>query len=159
MMKVRDATNGQYVKTHGMRNSRIYRVWCSMKSRCYNENNPSFPYYGGRGIVLCNDWKNDFGAFNQWAMNNGYQDGLTIDRIDNNKGYFPENCRWVTQKIQNRNYSRNHLLTYNGETMCLVDMAKKYGINRATLSLRLKNGISLKDALKTEDRRTTRWTK
>ena len=74
---------------------------------------------------MCNDWKNDFGAFNQWAMNNGYQDGLTIDRIDNNKGYFPENCRWVTQKIQNRNYSRNHLLTYNGETMCLADMAKK----------------------------------
>ena len=158
-MKARDATNGQYVKTHGMENSRIYRVWCSMKSRCYNENNPSFPHYGGRGIVLCNDWKNDFVAFNQWAMNNGYQDGLTIDRIDNNKGYFPENCRWVTQKIQNRNYSRNHLLTYNGETMCLADMAKKYGINRATLSLRLKNGIPLKDALKTEDRRTTRWTK
>jgi hypothetical protein len=89
--------------THGLTGTRLHRIWRAMNTRCYNENFFAYKYYGGRGITICDEWRKDFKAFHDWAMGHGYSDALTIDRIDNNKGYFPDNCRWVTMAEQNKN--------------------------------------------------------
>ena len=88
------------VQTHGKRRTRIYRIWCAIKSRCNNPKTINYKYYGGRGIHVCKEWIYDFEAFYDWAMSHGYEDDLSIDRIDNDKGYSPDNCRWVTMKEQ-----------------------------------------------------------
>jgi len=87
---------------HGMRYTRIYKIWIDMRQRCSNEKKSDYHYYGGRGIVVCNEW-NDFVVFNEWAIKNGYSDTLTIDRKDNDGNYEPFNCRWVARNIQARN--------------------------------------------------------
>ena len=118
-----------------------------MKERCNNKNNKSYKNYGGRGIKVCKEWSENFMSFYNWSINNGYKEGLTIDRINNDGNYEPSNCRWITRKEQNRNYRKNHLLTYKGETLCLADIADKYGINRGTLLYRLKKGKTIEEAL------------
>jgi hypothetical protein len=101
-----------------------------MKKRCCNPNNPQFKYYGGRGITICKEWLNPSKAhhknategwltFEAWAINNGYTDELTLDRIDNDKGYSPANCRWTTMQAQCNNKRSNHLITYKGQTKTL----------------------------------------
>ena len=92
-------------KTHGLSNTRLNRIWRSIKDRTLNTNHKAYQYYGGRGITMCEEWKNDAKAFYDWAMTNGYEEnkGLSIDRIDNDRGYSPENCRWTTKTIQMRN--------------------------------------------------------
>lgn len=90
-------------KTHGDTGTRLYRIWKAMRTRCYNPNSPAFQYYGRRGISICEQWKRSYTSFRAWAAANGYRDELTIDRINVNKGYSPDNCRWVTMAEQNKN--------------------------------------------------------
>lgn len=100
----------QYVSdkntTHNLRYTRLYRIWLGMKARCYCKSQKGYKYYGGKGIEICEDWKNDFLKFYNWAMQNGYSDSLTIDRIDSDKNYEPSNCRWVTYYEQEHNKKR-----------------------------------------------------
>ena len=90
---------------HGLGNTRLYRIWTNMKDRVFNTKNKRYSDYGGRGITICDEWKNDCMSFYNWAISNGYEEnkGLSIDRIDNDENYCPENCRWTTSIIQNRN--------------------------------------------------------
>lgn len=132
---------------HGMCGTRLYRIWVNIKTRCHNSNYPRFKDYGGRGITVCDEWKNDFKSFYDWSINNGYSDELTIDRIDNDKGYSPENCRWVTYSANEKNKSTSNIITFNGKTQNLIDWARETGINHRTICQRLKYGWSIEDAL------------
>lgn len=108
-------------KRHGCSGENIYSTWNSMKSRCYQKSHESFATYGAKGILVCDEWKNDFVPFMNWAIKNGWKKGLTIDRIKNEKGYYPENCRIATVPQQNRNKCDNINITAFGETKCLQD--------------------------------------
>jgi len=116
---------------------RLYSIWRSMISRCYFPSATEYEYYGGRGITVCNEWHNDYSVFRNWAINNGYSDKLTIDRIDNNGNYDPINCRWVTMKTQMNNKNNNHLIEYNGQVRTLTEWAELIGISRNILSQRI----------------------
>lgn len=117
-------------QTHGLSKTRIYRIYSGMKSRCLNKNYHAYKHYGGRNIKICNEWlgENGFQNFYEWSMKNGYADNLTIDRKDNDNGYSPDNCRWVTQEIQARNKRSNLLIEYNGETKSLIEWSKELNI-------------------------------
>lgn len=127
----------QSATKHGKSIERIAGIWYGMRKRCYNKNRPEFKNYGGRGIKICDEWKDDFQAFYDWAMSNGYSDDLTIDRIDVNGNYEPSNCRWISNREQQNNRRTSHLLTYDGETHTLKDWAKIKGINYSTLRGRI----------------------
>lgn len=118
--------------------TRIYKLWDSMKTRCYHGNNPN---YKGKGIEVCDEWRNDFTAFYDWAINNGYRDGLSIDRVDCNGNYEPENCRWVDAEVQNNNRSTSVFYEYEGQTKTLVQWARHYNISYSTLLSRWRRGI------------------
>ena len=94
---------GEYPRTHGEWGTRLYRIWNAMNQRCGNPNSTSYKNYGARGISVCTAWRHSYTAFRNWAMQNGYQDDLSIDRIDNDKGYSPDNCRWATIEEQLKN--------------------------------------------------------
>lgn len=138
-------------RKHGMSNSRIFSIWANMLSRCTNPNSTHFKRYGGRGITVCDEWLGEEGSVNfiNWALNNGYSDELTIDRINNDKGYSPDNCRWVTNKVQQRNKSTNKLLTLDGKTLCVSEWSEITGISTNTINQRLNRGWSVVDALTT----------
>lgn len=121
-----------------------------MKQRCYNENNTRYKHYGGRGIAVCDEWRNNFQAFYDWSMANGYKDTLTIDRIDVNGNYEPNNCRWITNKEQQRNRRDNKLYTINNVTKCLSEWCEIYNINYSTAHYRLLKGLTIKQALEME---------
>lgn len=119
--------------THGMRHERIYTIWTSIKTRCYNQHSNRHHIYSDRNIGMCDEWKNDFQCFYDWAMANGYTDKLTIDRIDNDKGYSPDNCRWVTNKENCQNKRNNINITYKGKTQCLSAWCEELGLNYKTV--------------------------
>ncbi len=118
-----------------------------MKTRCYNKNFLRYVDYGRRGISICDEWKNNFKAFYDWAISNGYSNELTIDRIDNDGNYEPNNCRWATVSEQNRNSRHNNCLTYNGETHCLKEWSEITGLNYGCLKNRMKYGWNVEDIL------------
>ena len=111
-----------------------------MKKRCYDKNHKLYNRYGGRGITICDEWAKDFMSFYNWSMANGYQDNLTIDRIDNNKGYSPDNCRWVDMKIQSNNRCNNRRVCYQGQEYTLSELADKLGIEYKHFWYLIKNG-------------------
>ena len=130
---------------HGERYSRLYTIWCRMKARCYNSNNHAYNLYGGRGIVICDEWQSNYCVFKEWAINNGYKDDLTLDRIDVNGNYEPNNCRWATRKEQANNTRTNHYITYNNETHTLAEWSDITGIQRDVIKSRIEKGMNLDD--------------
>ena len=118
---------------HSLCRHRLYRIFTGMKTRCYNKNNFLYEYYGARGIKICDLWLNDFIAFYNWAINNGYSDNLTIDRINNNGKYEPSNCRWVNQEIQIRNTRRIIATNTSGYKGVHWDKKKKKWVSRITV--------------------------
>ena len=129
-------------KKHGGANTRLYRIWLGMKARCYNSNNPEYKNYGGRGIIISEEWMK-FSNFREWANNNGYADNLTIERIDVNGNYCKENCKWITKSEQLKNTTRTIFITYKGKTLCAKDWCKIYNIPNNVLIHRYKNGLPL----------------
>lgn len=109
--------------------TRLYEIWQGMKKRCYKKTEPCYERYGGRGITICDEWKNDFMAFHDWALQSGYTDELTIDRKDNNKGYSPDNCRWSTAKEQGRNRRSNIKITIGNSTRTLTEWCEIFDVD------------------------------
>lgn len=136
-------------KTHGMSSTRLYAIWVEMRRRCRDERFTGYYKYGGRGITVCPEWDNDFVAFYEWAMSHGYRDDLTIDRIDNNRGYSPENCRWVDYTEQNNNTRRNRLFTIGNRTQTLAQWCRECEVCYKTVWTRLSIGWDIVRALTT----------
>lgn len=136
------------------RKDKLYACWCHMKSRCYNPNNKDYQYYGAKGIKICDEWKNSYDKFKEWSIHNGYELGLEIDRINGNKDYCPENCRWATRKEQMNNVSFNHLLTLNGVTKTMAEWAEDTGLTYNTIKQRInKLGWNIEKAITTPQRK------
>ena len=136
--------------THGDSRTRLHNIWLNMKGRCTNPNHPRYHHYGGRGITVCAEWSNSFAAFRDWALDNGYRDDLSIDRINNDGNYCPENCRFTNLIQQANNKSNNYHITYNGRTQTINEWAREFGISVKTLRSRLERSKwSIKDALLT----------
>lgn len=133
-------------KKHGMCDSRVYSCWEHMKARCNNKNFKQYKDYGGRGIKVCDEWE-EFEKFYKWAMDNGYDDNLTLDRLDVNGNYCPENCRWVTRKEQQLNRRVNKVFTFNGETLTQKEWSDKLGFCENLIIGRLKRGWTIEEAL------------
>lgn len=133
---------------------RLFNIYDLMISRCYDPKNKSYPYYGGRGIRVCEEWRENKNAFFEWAVRNGYSDDLSIDRIDNNGNYCPENCRWATQIEQANNKSSNRFLTLNGETHTVCEWSRIIGIDNRALRTRIDVlGWSVEKALTEPNKR------
>jgi hypothetical protein len=128
-------------KYHGPQYMQERHIWLGMKNRCHNPKNPAYPRYGGRGIFVCDEWVNDFDKF--------YEDmgprpkGLALDRIDNNKGYSKENCRWVTYKENNRNTRRTVFVELDGQKLKMHELVEKTGQKSQTILYRIKKGMSV----------------
>ena len=139
--------------SHGKSKTKLYRTWAKMKERTTNENVPAFKNYGGRGIVVCDEWLEDFRSFYVWALANGYDENLTIDRIDNNGPYSPNNCRWTTMKQQNNNRRSNHILAMGEVSHTIAEWEAITGINKSAIWDRInKLGWSVEKALTTKVR-------
>lgn len=112
---------------HNMSKTRLYRTWANIKGRCYIPSCKAYKNYGLRGITMCDEWKNSFESFMEWALNNGYNDTLSIERIDVNKGYYPDNCTWIPLNEQQKNRTINLNINYNGETKILAEWCRELG--------------------------------
>lgn len=140
---------GNPVKKHGLCYASVYKRWKNIRNRCYSVTSTSYKRYGARGIDMSAEWYSDFSIFHKWCMENGYQEGLQLDRIDNDKGYFPENCRWATPETNNNNKSNNKKYLYQGLMLTLPQISRKHGgFGFPTLYRRInENKLSLEEAL------------
>lgn len=127
-------------KTHGQSNSKLAYAYTNMLTRCYNKNYKYYANYSGRGITVCDEWLGKYGRirFFEWAKSNGFSPELTLDRIDVNGNYCPNNCRWATMKVQQNNRTNNSRYEYNGEVKTLAEWADYFGIKYATLQAMIK---------------------
>jgi len=121
--------------------TRLYESWKGMKARCYYLKHKDYKSYGGRGIIICEEWRGNYLSFYEWAIANGYKEGLTIDRKDSDGPYSPDNCRWTTMEVQNNNKSCVRKITANGETHTIAEWAKITGINKRLIAQRVDHGI------------------
>lgn len=144
MIIKRNTKHGQ--KPRGKKTNRLYSIWSDMKRRCSNTTRKDAKNYSLKNITVCEEW-NEYPVFKEWAIENGYNDTLTLERIDNTKGYSPENCKWIPKSEQSKNRTSNHYITYNGQTKTLTDWSKETGIPRTTLTSRLRHNWSIEDAL------------
>ena len=150
---LRVETTQKRAKVHGKTGTRLYRVWQGIKRRCYNVNEPKYSNYGGRGIIMCDEWKNDYTAFEKWALENGYDKDAeygkcTIDRIDVDGNYEPNNCQWITSQEQNNNRTTTIKVTYNGKTQSIKKWSDEIGIPYSTIIQRYENGAKIEDLFK-----------
>jgi len=139
--------NTKKFKTHGESKTKLYDVWAAMKERCLNKNYFNYKNYGGRGIDVCEEWK-DYINFRNWATKNGYENNLTIDRTNNNLGYSPINCKWVTRKEQMYNTRYNRRIYLNGENLTIAEIAKKANKNHNVIAQRINKGYRNDELLK-----------
>lgn len=147
LVKENSRKQGKRNKTHGLSKTLLYKTHQSMLQRCYKDYNENYPNYGGRGIEVCEEW-HEFEEFKKWSVDNGYEEGLSIERIDVDGNYEPSNCKWISVKEQQRNKRNNRLITFNGETKTLVEWSEITGIKRSTISARLdRYGMTPEEAL------------
>jgi hypothetical protein len=132
---------------HGLSHTRIDHIYKTIIARCYYPSNNRYSIYGGRGIVMCDEWKNDKTKFFEWAFSNGYSENLTIDRIDPDGNYCPENCRWVDYVVQANNKKNNHRETIDGETHTIAEWSRISGINPLLINNRIRRGWTPKEAV------------
>lgn len=135
-------------KTH----VRLKAIYTNMKRRCQNKKAKDYKYYGGKGIAVCGTWRKSFACFCIWALTNGYENNLTLDRIDSNEDYSPENCRWVSMNVQNRNKSQTRKIEINGQVKCLKDWCNELGLSYHMVTQRIHRGASELDALGIDDK-------
>lgn len=152
---------GQGKRSHGLsrengRKRPLHSVWIAMRQRCMNPGDRNFKRYGGRGIRVCPQW-NEYKAFHEWAMANGYKVGLTIERINNDGNYCPDNCTWIPQSRQPRNSNGVQFLVYDGQSRTYGEWGKIYGIDRTTLKDRIKRGWNIQSALLSRAYRGNRY--
>ena len=138
---------GEFTKTHGMRKTRFYRIWCAIKTRCYNAKSIEYENYGGRGIKVCESWKQFENFFKD--MHNTYKDDLTIDRINVNGDYCKENCKWSTPKEQGNNKRYNKYYTIDGVTDTMSNLCEKYKLGYGIVKNRIRYGWDIEKAFKT----------
>lgn len=134
---------------HGKCHDRIYDIYKAMIIRCEKEYSSGYKYYGERGISVCQEWKDSFQAFYDWSINNGYKENLTIDRIDTNGNYCPENCRWISMKEQNYNRRTSHKFEIDGVIYGMRELSSKIGISEQLIQSRLDHGWTLDEILNT----------
>lgn len=139
MMRDKHIVHGKSCHRNGQKTHPIYNTWMGMKARCFNPNSECYSSYGGRGITVCDEW----------SISNGWKKGLTLDRINNNGGYSPTNCRWTTMKTQNNNKRNLRLITYNGKTQTLTAWANELGMDNSLLYYRIRHW-SIEDAFTIE---------
>lgn len=131
----------------GESDTKLHRVWCNIKTRCTNPNYDKYKYYGGKGVKMCDEWQHSFLAFKKWCYENGWDESLEIDRIDNNGDYSPDNCRCITHKANCRNRSTSRKYEIDGIEMCLSEIAERYCISEKTIRYRLNCGLSPVEAV------------
>lgn len=139
--------------THGGSKTRLFATWGNMRQRCENSKNTHYADYGGRGISVCREWANDFAAFRDWAMSHGYNDALTIDRIDPNGNYEPSNCRWISLEAQQANRRSCKLLSAHGKTQTIAAWARELGLDPMAIKNRIRRGWPVEQALTSPKRR------
>lgn len=150
--RIKATIKGKVFACHGMYNSALHKKWADMKRRCTSPKTHGYKNYGGRGITICDEWLGEYGFINfyNWAILNGFQEGLSLDRIDVNGNYEPSNCRWVTNDIQANNRRTNRFIEYNGDSHTISEWSKITGINKNTILTRLRLGWGEEKVLNTK---------